>query len=110
MNLTFRRPSSSFSESKIEAGRRVRSWRPLASPMEAWLAEHLIAAHGSRVAIFYLWNAWTRHAESNGIDPGERAELVRLIRAKYPKAEIVKGLSGRDGHPGRKYLTELRLR
>ena len=110
MNLTFRRPSSPFAESKIEVGRRVRSWRPMASPIEDWIDQNVIGAHGSRVAIFYLWAAWSRHAEANKINPGERAELVRLIRARYPKAVIIKGLSGRDGYPGRKYLTEVRLR
>lgn len=88
---------------------RIRSWRPLASPMDTWVEQHMFNAPGSRVAIFYVWNSWCRHAEARKINAGERSELVRLIRAKYPEARVVKGLSGRDAYPGRKYLTGLRM-
>lgn len=114
MHLIFKLASGHGAETKQKTIHplvaRIRSWRPLASPVETWLAQNLYSAPGNRLAIFIIWRAWIRHCETEKINPGTRTELIAAVRTKYPRAKIVLGLSGRDTRPGQRHLTGIALR
>ena len=89
---------------------RLRSWRPVAEPVQSFIASRLYDAPGNRLATVVIWRAWQRHCQAHGINYGTSADLIAAVRAKFPEARMVKGVSGRDTRPGKRHLTAIGLR
>ena len=70
------------SEASLEAGERLRD---LSSPVAQFVAERCIVEPGRSVLRVDIWNAWTRWAWSEGVDPGTANQLGTDLRTVAPK-------------------------